>query len=257
MRILNLTYLVKSAPQTASISSLMKSSTPVKKSFISQKSIAHQNCGVSKMKLQIRSLIFGGDVIQRGEWPWLVAIYLSEMFGLSFACGGNLISSKAVLTAAHCVRTANKYYQPREILLYFGHFNRLDWTEDDSIRQRPAEIFIHSDYKRGRHSKDADLAILITRESVEFNKFIQPVCLWSADDDGEESEDVKGIVVGWGKESAGQAVSTMPKKIELPIIEANHCMERSEKLAPLLSNRTFCGGTLDGNGPCYGDSGRL
>lgn len=233
-------------------------SLPPDKSFINQKSIEHQvlavssNCGVSKMNLHIRSLIFGGDMIQRGEWPWLVAIYLSEMFGVSYACGGNLISSKAVLTAAHCVEIS----QPREVLLYFGHFNRLDWTEDDSIRLHPADIFIHPDYRKKRNSKDADLAILLTRESVEFNNFIQPVCLWSTGDDGEEPDDEKGIVVGWGKESVDRTVSTHPRKIELPIVEANLCMEMSQQLAPILSNRTFCAGTLDGNGPCYGDSGK-
>lgn len=47
--------------------------------------------------------MFGGKIMKRGEWPLLVAIYLTETFRVSFACGGILISSEAVLTASHCV----------------------------------------------------------------------------------------------------------------------------------------------------------
>lgn len=210
-------------------------------------------CGVTKIKLEFRSLVFGGEIIQRGEWPWLVAIYLAEAFGVSFACGGNLISTRAVLTAAHCVKSSNKVYLPREVLLYFGHYNRLDWTESDSIRSRAVQIFIHPDYRKHKQMKDADLAIIITEEIIKFNEFIQPVCVTS---EGQESES-NGFIVGWGRDSLDRIASTHPRKIGLPIIEVDRCIEESPSIASALSNRTFCAGTLDGNGPCHGDSGKI
>lgn len=264
LRIIRLTYLVKSTTQTEpAISHFSKPFIADQPNFnlnrTPQKPVlsSNQTCGVTKITAEIRSLVFGGEVIKRGEWPWLVAIYLSEAFGVSFACGGNLISAKAVLTAAHCVNS-NKFYQPRDVLLYFGHHNRLDWTENDSLRSRAAEIIIHPDYKKQKRTKDADLAILISEESVKFNNFIQPVCLWSAqntEDDSKESESEKGVVVGWGRDSMDRIASTHPRKIELPIVDAEQCREDSEAIASALSNRTFCAGTLDGNGPCHGDSG--
>lgn len=216
---------------------------------------SNQSCGMQKVPLEIRSLVFGGEIIQRGEWPWLVAIYLTEPLGVSFACGGNLISPRAVLTAAHCVKTANKLYQPREVLLYFGHHNRLDWNEIDSVRHRAARIIVHPDYRRQKVTKDADLAILLTDDIVEFNDFIQPVCLWQAHETGDENDD-KGTIVGWGRDSLDRRASTLPRKIELPIVTVNECIETSAAIAPALSDRTFCAGTLDGDsGPCHGDSG--
>lgn len=207
------------------------------------------------MNFQIRSLIFGGDMTRRGEWPWLVAIYLTESLGVSFACGGNLITSKAVLTAAHCIKTPYKIYQPHEVLLYFGHYNRHDWTEVDSMRSRASRIYIHPDYKMDSINKDADLAIVITDQVIEFNNFIQPACLWSTMEFKRNSDDESGVIVGWGRHSLDGVVSTHPRKIRLPIVEVDQCMINSRSIAPALSNRTFCAGTLDGRGPCHGDSG--
>lgn len=60
-------------------------------------------CGKAHERFQIAPLVVGGESIQRGAWPWLVAVYLNKATGLSFNCGGNLVSTKVVVTAAHCV----------------------------------------------------------------------------------------------------------------------------------------------------------
>lgn len=247
-------------PQKSTVQHFSKPLNPNQMNAVSNQTLpvpkisSNQSCGIQKVKLEIRSLVFGGEVVQRGEWPWLVAIYLTEPLGVSFACGGNLISVRAVLTAAHCVRTSNKVYQPREVLLYFGHHNRLDWTEAGSVRHHAAKIHIHPDYRKQKVTKDADLAVLLTDENVQFNEFIQPVCLWSSNADGEH--DVKGTVVGWGRDSVDRSASELPKKVDLPIVNNSECSETSPALRSALSNRTFCAGTLDGEkSPCHGDSG--
>ena len=41
------------------------------------------------------SLSFGAQSINRGEWPWIVAIFIkTKATGLDFICGGTLVSSK-------------------------------------------------------------------------------------------------------------------------------------------------------------------
>jgi secreted trypsin-like serine protease len=42
--------------------------------------------------------ITGGSFAARGQFPWQVALIID----VSFFCGGSLISSLWVLTAAHC-----------------------------------------------------------------------------------------------------------------------------------------------------------
>ena len=48
-----------------------------------------------------RQKCIGCNAAKRGQYPWQVEISRN----LSYICGGSLISSKLVLTAAHCVDT--------------------------------------------------------------------------------------------------------------------------------------------------------
>ena len=53
-------------------------------------------CGVPQVN---RNRIVGGQPAKKNQYPWLVAIFdLGEHI-----CGGTLLSSRTVLSAAHCV----------------------------------------------------------------------------------------------------------------------------------------------------------
>lgn len=51
----------------------------------------------------------------------------------------------------------------------------------------PESIHIHPDYQA--LSSDADIAVIILKESLEFTKLIRPICLW-----GMESSDLQNVV---------------------------------------------------------------
>lgn len=130
-------------------------------------------------------------------------------------------------------------------------------VEAGSIALSVDEIVVHTDYKRQRESFDADIAILIMNKHVEFTEFVRPICLWTDETSFQEIDRQKGTVVGWGKDGTDRIVSNVPKKIDLPIVDTITCIQTSESLSKAVSNRTFCAGTLDGDGPCHGDSGKF
>lgn len=182
--------------------------------------------------------------------------YLNKPTGLSFNCGGTLISSKSVITAAHCINTSTKNYRADEVVLYLGRYSLIDWSEVGTVATNVEQILIHTDYKKQRDSFDADIAILIMTKRIEFNEFVRPACLWPGTSSIQEIEGQKGIVVGWGKDGQSNIVSNIPKKVSLPIVNSITCVQTSESLSKAVSNRTFCAGTLNGDGPCHGDSGK-
>src|SRR6185312_1056374 len=56
------------------------------------------------LRAEVSYRIIGGVLAKNRAWPWQVAMYARLQNGQYYqACGGSLISSQWVLTAAHCV----------------------------------------------------------------------------------------------------------------------------------------------------------
>ena len=55
-------------------------------------------CGIENDGHDPRGKIVGGFEAEEHEWPWIVALFIDDMW----FCGGALISDEFVLTAAHC-----------------------------------------------------------------------------------------------------------------------------------------------------------
>lgn len=103
-----------------------------------------------------------------------------------------------------------------------------------------------------------DMALLVLDKHIEFHSFIVPICLPHNLEYHEKIVPVgwRGITAGWGLEQSNGSPSTVLKKIELPVVSREDCIEKSSpEFANFITSDKFCAGYLTGASVCQGDSG--
>lgn len=82
--------------------------------------------------------IVGGNIAAPGDWGWQVAM----LFSGRFTCGGSLINSQWILTAAHCVYGRNF---PSLFSFAIGLHDRF-FPEKWSEKRKVSKIIVHPLY---------------------------------------------------------------------------------------------------------------
>lgn len=148
-------------------------------------------------------------------------------------------------------RDAHKF-NTSDFLVQLGVHDLSNSNEEGRISATVNDIRIHPEWNVHVDSYDADIAILELSNEVGFNKFIRPICVPEASSNVASA--TTGTVIGFGITEKG-TISDVAKKLEIPIFDYMNCSKHSSDHRSLISPRTFCGGSADGNGVCSGDSG--
>lgn len=214
-------------------------------------------CGLLHDKFASTPLIAGGSTIDRGSWPWLVAIYNVKSTGPLFLCAGSLVSAYSVLTAASCFYTTLDKSIASDLLVIAGRHNLSDWLERDTASLSVLMLHIHPDFRPG--FPDDDIALLILTNRVRFNEFVLPVCLWTNLDEPQDPTRLIGTIVGWAAPSDGkQPLATIPESVTVPAVAENVCRRTRDIVGGRRANQSFCAGNRNNIsllGACYGDLG--
>ena len=124
------------------------------------------SCGCSPNSATV-SRIVGGETAATSTWSWAVSISINNQA----LCGGSVISSSWVITAAHCVSglAASK------VTVYAGSNARF------SGQSRVASsITVHPSYVSSSHVNDIALILLSSPLTIS-NSSVKPVCIPSVD----------------------------------------------------------------------------
>ena len=115
-------------------------------------------------------------------------------------------------------------------------------------------IKIHPDWNINSESYDSDVAILTLADDINFNRYVQPICLFESD--SVIMSITKGYSVSHRRTGYDEDVKNVLNKKDVPIQNSNEeCFLSSQDLEQLSSQRTFCAGHRNGTGECIGDGG--
>lgn len=118
------------------------------------------------LKIDLDPRIVNGQSSTRGQFPYYALLFINTAQGRG-SCGGNLISNRWILTAAHCVDGGDSF----EVHLGALHVGNL--TEPGRVIVQTRTAFKHPLYVR--QVVWNDIALIRLNEPVTFSDTIQPV----------------------------------------------------------------------------------
>ncbi|CAL4059401.1 unnamed protein product [Meganyctiphanes norvegica] len=269
--------------------------TPVKPVFRQSLQIQCPKCGIAKADSKVHGgpsvRIAGGQIISKPhKYPWLVSIRTHFPNGRSQICGGSIINKRYVLTAAHCLYSADgtclsgiqtkvrvgshnfKMLYPikgvtREIKVkeFIKHPRFICPNE---IKETPlGYIWGNETFKQRPPIANNDIALARLEEDLNLNDPLQqtgirPICLPT--DPSELYDNTMGIAAGWGWRSPipikngsyperWYKVQILPSEVSVEI-DNHHCDAHEAWI--IDKNNMICAGKDEGGkDACSGDSG--
>ncbi|KAG7202941.1 hypothetical protein KM043_010082 [Ampulex compressa] len=211
--------------------------------------------GTSRGPIQARSLeregrVVGGEDADANEWCWQVALINSLN---QYLCGGALIGTQWVLTAAHCV--TNIVRSGDAIYVRVGdHDLTRKYGSPGAQTLRVATTYIH--HNHNSQTLDNDIALLKLHGQAELKDGVCLVCLPARG--VSHTAGKRCTVTGYGYMGEAGPIPLRVREAEIPIVSDAECIRKvnavTEKIF-ILPASSFCAGGEQGNDACQGDGG--
>ena len=177
--------------------------------------------------------IIGGFSAAANQWPWFVT------FG-NF-CGGSIVGSKFILTAAHCC-------------LKFGDVSQVQMFDSTGTRfdTRIADYVVHEEFNEDNYNYD--FCIVLLEDSMEYTEHRRSIGMMKQGE-GLPVPGTKLYIAGRGESE--QEGSRELREAEVELITYKYCNGQDVYTGFVNPASMFCAGYLKGGvDACYGDSGK-
>ncbi|XP_061774568.1 transmembrane protease serine 3 isoform X2 [Nerophis ophidion] len=185
--------------------------------------------------------IVGGNISRPGQFPWQVSLH----FNSEHLCGGSIVTSFWIVTAAHCL---------------FGFTNQSMWRVHVGQTEQPVhgaqslaveKMIFHARYRP--KGLDYDIALMKLSKPLDFDGFVEPICLPNYGEEFEQGTEC--WISGWGATEDEGETSVFLRSAMVPILSTKTC-NQPEVYQGLISPWMVCAGYLEGGtDSCQGDSG--
>lgn len=193
--------------------------------------------------------IINGADVPAGEQAWVVGILqaaIDDDYTAQF-CGGTLIASQWVLTAAHCtLNQAEQAFQPADLHVLVGQ-RMLRSTE--GARIVVDKIVRHPAFDTTTYQNDIALLHLATATAST----VVPLATTATAATLPQVQ--QAMVVGWGVTQAGVGADVL-QRAQVPLVNTATCRKFYAAYGISLAPNTLCAGYEQGGiDACTGDSG--
>ncbi|XP_050329645.1 trypsin eta-like [Bactrocera neohumeralis] len=212
----------------------------------------------SNVSFELDGRIINGTVASFNETKHQVSIRrrLNDgyYFGTGHLCGGSLINSNVVLSAAHCFVNYDinngTFRAPEDFIVVMGNLDRYERNNYTLVFDIEKIVYNVSTFNLSTYESDIALAFLNDSVPANYTR-AQPIQLNTE----EVPDQTVCQVTGWGQTEEGY-LSDVLLTVDVPIINDTACANDMNFSAGLIRVGMLCAGYPQGErDACGGDSG--